>query len=449
MTIRIRHSDDHRRVASPLPPGHAEPRTPLKFDEPILPKLRAVFLSATEDGLFAANRAMLEWVRGHVTHRFVGTRKAEAIHLIDFDEGASNKFVVSDEVVFVGADTRRYDLVLWINGFPVVVGETKTPLDESRSWLDAAVDIHATYEARTPAFFVANALSFACDGKEFRYGAIGQAPEHWLPWSRTTDPIREPSLGGALRSAALLLRPRLLLDIIQVYTFFIRKATADGALAAKILPRYPQVESVEAIVERAHDQSRSQGLIWHHQGSGKTLLMAFAAAKLRMESSELNAPTIVVVLDRIDLLDQLHAEFRAVGIKDLVVAETGKKLHRVLANGQGGVVVTTVFRFANAGLLTNRSNIVVMVDEAHRTQDGRLGADLKAALPNATRIGLTGTPISQADRDTWNNFGHSGDPGNVLNHYSVERSINDGATLPVHVETRLVDYQIASAITVG
>src|SRR5665811_186246 len=107
-----------------------------------------------------------------------------------------------------------------------------------------------------------------------------------------------------------------------------------------------------------------------------------------------------------------------------------------------GVIVTTIFRFADAGLLNDRSNIVVMVDEAHRTQEGRLGADMRDALPNAKFIGLTGTPISTADRNTWATFGDPDDPEGVLNHYSVERSIADGATLPIHVETRLVDFQI-------
>jgi type I restriction enzyme, R subunit len=418
-------------------------RDPRRVDE-VMPKLRAVFLSVAEDGLFAANNHLLEWLRGHVTHRFVGMRQSVPIHLIDFNDARANTLIVSDEVVFVGADTRRYDLVLWVNGFPVVVGETKTPFEESASWLSGALDIHRWYENRTPGFFVSNALSFACDGKELRYGAIGQPPEHWLPWSTTTDPIREPSLAVALRSAELLLRPELLLDIVRTYTFFVRKATADGTAAVKVIPRYPQVETVDAIVDRARDPQRRQGLVWHHQGSGKTLLMAFAAAKLRLQASKLDAPTIVVVLDRIDLLDQLTQEFQAVGIADLTVADSSKKLRRMLTEGRRGVIVTTVFRFASAGLLSDRDNIVVLVDEAHRTQDGRLGEDLKTALPNATRIGLTGTPINDADRDTWNNFGHADDPGHVLNHYSVERSIADGATLPVHVETRLVDYHIAS-----
>jgi type I restriction enzyme R subunit len=216
-------------------------------------------------------------------------------------------------------------------------------------------------------------------------------------------------------------------------------------VAKKVIPRYPQVEAVEAIVARARDPLRDQALVWHHQGSGKTLLMAFAAAKLRQEATALDAPTIVVVLDRLDLFEQLTSEFRAVGVMDTALAESALELREMLTKGRRGVIVTTVFRFANAGVLSRRSNIIVLVDEAHRTQDGRLGRDLRAALPKATRIGLTGTPISIGIRDTWDNFGHPDDPGHVLSHYSVERSIVDGATLPVHVETRLVDFHIDAA----
>jgi type I restriction enzyme R subunit len=123
------------------------------------------------------------------------------------------------------------------------------------------------------------------------------------------------------------------------------------------------------------------------------------------------------------------------------VAETKEDLRRLLRDDARGVIVTTIFRFADAGLLNDRANIVVMVDEAHRTQEGRLGLDMRAALPNARFIGLTGTPISTADRNTWETFGDPADPEGVLNHYTVERSIADGATLPIHIETRLVAFQ--------
>ncbi len=169
--------------------------------------------------------------------------------------------------------------------------------------------------------------------------------------------------------------------------------------------------------------------------------MAFAAAKLRHQS-DLDAPTIVVVLDRLELIQQTKAEFESVGLSGLKTAEMKADLARMLGSDARGVIITTIFRFADAGLLNDRENIVVMVDEAHRTQEGRLGLDMRAALPNAKFIGLTGTPISTDDRDSWKMFGDDDDPGGALNHYSVKRSIHDCATLPVHVETRLVNFHV-------
>jgi type I restriction enzyme R subunit len=351
-----------------LNPAIAE--QPERVDE-VLPKLRAAILSVANDGIVEANRRMIEWLRGQQTIRFVGTDDFVPIHLIDFASPRSNALVVSTEVTYhPGTEERRYDLVLWVNGFPLVVGETKTPISESTSWLNGAGDIHSVYEVRTPGFFVPNVLSFATEGKEFRYGAIRQPAQDWLPWSRTTDPLGLPGLASALASAGLLLTPEMVLDILRTFTLFSRRSSTAGGYTAKIIPRYPQVEAVDAIVARVRDHNRRNGLIWHHQGSGKTLVMAFAAAKLR-QAADLDAPTILIVLDRLDLIEQVSSEFASVGLPGLKVAETKDQLRRLLREDSRGVIVTTIFRFADAGLLNNRPNIVVMVDEAHRTQEGR------------------------------------------------------------------------------
>ena len=149
--------------------------------------------------------------------------------------------------------------MLWVNGFPLVVGETKTPVSHTTSWLNAAGDIHGAYEVKTPGFFVPNVLSFATEGKEFRYGAIRQAAEMWLPWSRTTDELPLPGLASVLHSAALLLRPEMLLDIIRTYTLYSRRSSTAGGYTIKVIPRYPQVEAVEAIVARVRDLLGGRG----------------------------------------------------------------------------------------------------------------------------------------------------------------------------------------------
>lgn len=406
----------------------------------VLSKLRAVLLGVRNDGLVSANEEFVQWMCGRRTVKYIGTDKDAQVRIIDFENPRANTLRVTTEAKFqVGRESRRYDIVLWMNGLPLVVGEMKTPVGASVSWLNGATDIHNGYERKTPEFFVPNAFSFASEGREFHYGAVGQPPELWLNWSATTDPIMPPGLPAVLRSAELLLTPEMVLDILRSFTLYSSRATGAGAVRMKVIPRYPQVEAVAAIIARCRDPKKRQGLVWHHQGSGKTFAMAYAAAKLRHQT-DMDAPTIVVVLDRIELIQQTTQEFKSVGIQSLKVAESKEDLRRMLRDDARGVIITTIYRFAEAGQLNDRTNIVVMVDEAHRTQEGRLGLDMREALPNAKFIGLTGTPISTEDRNTWAMFGDDEDPEGALNHYSVERSIHDGATLPVHVETRLVNF---------
>jgi type I restriction enzyme R subunit len=411
--------------------------------EDVLTRLRAVLLAVGNDGLVATNEEMIAWLCGRRTRRFVDTEDYVPVRLVDFEHPERNSLVVSTEVTYhAGNEHRRYDLVLWVNGFPVVVGETKTPVEHHTSWFNGAKDIHDAYEVKTSAFFVPNILNFATEGKEFLYGAIRQPPQDWLPWSKTTEPPLLAGLPSVLHAAELLLAPAMVLDIVRTYTLFSRHSSTAGGYEVKVIPRYPQVEATDAIVARVKEPQRRQGLIWHHQGSGKTLVMAFVTAKLRQQM-DLDAPTILVVLDRLELIEQVRSEFTSVGIPSMKVAETKAELRQYLRDDDArGVIVTTIFRFADTGRLNDRANIVVLVDEAHRTQEGRLGLDMREALPNAKFFGLTGTPISTDDRNTWATFGDPSDPGGVLNHYSVERSIADGATLPIHIETRLVDFHV-------
>ncbi|HEX5559467.1 MAG TPA: HsdR family type I site-specific deoxyribonuclease [Gaiellales bacterium] len=407
----------------------------------VLPKLRAVGLSVIDDGLVTTNERMMSWLRGNEAVHFVGEDHPTPIRLIDFDDPGSNSLIVSREVVFKagGEKDRRYDIVMYVNGFPLAVGETKTPVKDKKSWLNAALDITETYEPRNPAMFVPNVLSFATEGKDFRYGPIGMPAVDWLPWSSTTDEMMGPGLKRALRSVELLLSPERILEILRDFTLYSIDGSGLTPRPIKIIPRYPQVEAVRRIVERATDPARHQGLLREHQGSGKTLLMAFAATKLLRAQ---HAPTIVIVLDRLDLDEQTTREFASAGLR-LKVAASRDDLRRMLGEeDRRGVIVTTIFRFREAGVLNDRSNISVFCDEAHRTQEGLLSKDMRDALPNATFIGLTGTPISTADRDTFERFGHPDDPGHLLHEYDDVRSIHDGATLQVISESRLVDLHI-------
>ena len=414
---------------------------PSRVDE-ILPILRAVVLSANTDGLVAANERMVTWMRGARTHKYMGTDAYVPVRLIDFDDLSNNCFVVSNQVtVGVGPKARRFDIVLWLNGLPVVPGETKSPVNAKESWLTGANDIHNVYETEWPSFFVPNILSFATEGREFHYGAVRQLPQEWLMWGSTEDPYDLDQAERVMRSVELLLHPAQLLAILRDFTLYDRPLVNGKPTHVKLIPRYPQVEGADAIYARVNDPTRQRGLLWHYQGSGKTLLMAFAALKLLNDES-IGGPTVLMVLDRIELVEQTVRQFTTVGLPTLRVAATKEDLRRMLAQDERGIIVTTIFRFEGAGFLNNRSNIIVMVDEAHRTQEGRLGTDMRTALPQAQFFGLTGTPIADLNRNTFKLFGEEDDPGWVLNQYSMERSITDGSSVPIHVEGRLVEYHV-------
>ncbi|MCL2653861.1 MAG: HsdR family type I site-specific deoxyribonuclease, partial [Propionibacteriaceae bacterium] len=228
-------------------------------------------------------------------------------------------------------------------------------------------------------------------------------------------------------------------DFLRYFTLF---ATDAKYRKIKVIARYQQFQATNLIVERVLGGQIKQGLIWHFQGSGKSLLMVFAAQKLRA-AAELVNPTVLIVVDRVDLDTQITGTFNASDVPGLVAAGSRAQLQTMLAQGARKVIITTIHKFAEApGVLDDRSNIIVMVDEAHRTQEGDLGAKMREALPNAFIFGLTGTPINKRDRNTFLWFGSPSDTGGYLSRYSFHDSIRDGATLPLHFEPRLSEIHI-------
>ena len=161
----------------------------------VISRLRAIILAVNEDGLVASNEEFIAWLCGRRTIKYIGTDLDVQVKLIDFENPAANTLRVTTEATFtIRRETRRYDIVLWINGIPLVVGEMKSPKLRNVSWLNGAIDINGAYEVKTPQFFVPNVLAFASEGREFRYGAIAQPPELWLNWSKTSDEIAPPGL---------------------------------------------------------------------------------------------------------------------------------------------------------------------------------------------------------------------------------------------------------------
>ena len=404
--------------------------------------LRAILLTVQADGLVRANENFTAWLRGEKTMPFGPNGEHVPVRLVDTANPAGNRLVVTNQWVYqAGSVEKRFDVVFVVNGLPIVIGEAKTPTRSAVTWFDGAFQVNEIYEKQVPAMFVPNVFSFATEGKLFRYGSIRMPIDIWGPW-RTRENEPEGSLADVRRTVESMLRPAVVLDILQSFTVF---ATDKKHRRIKIIGRYQQYFTVNQIVERVVTGKTKKGLIWHFQGSGKTLLMVFAAQKLRLHP-KLGNPTVIIVVDRIDLDTQITSTFNAADVPNMVGVATRQELQALLGQDVRKVLITTIHKFGEAdGRLNERSNIIVMVDEAHRTQEGDLGRKMREALPNAFLFGLTGTPINRADRNTYWAFGANEDEKGYMSRYSFQESIRDKATLPLHFEAPEVKLKIDRA----
>ena len=405
----------------------------------VLYRLRAIIMGVRSDGLVKANEEFAAWLTGEKSMPFGENGEHVTIKLIDFDDLEQNQYVVTQQYTFrAGKAEKRADLVLLINGMPLVLIEAKTPVRSSESWLDGALQVHNDYERNVPELFVSNVLSVATEGKEYRYGSIGMPIEFWGPWRLENDDAL-PSMEQVEKAITSMLRPRVVLDLLVNFTSY---ATHKGRQHIKIIARYQQYEGANKLVERVVAGHPKKGLIWHFQGSGKSLLMLFAARKLRLHPA-LKNPTVMIVVDRVDLDTQISGTFYASDAPNLVKAESRMALQDLLEKDVRKIIITTIFKFGEAeGVLNARDNIIVLVDEAHRTQEGDLGRKMRDALPNAFLFGLTGTPINRADKNTFYAFGAEEDANGYLSRYGFEDSVRDGATKELHFELRLLDLHI-------
>lgn len=404
-----------------------------------------------------------------------GTLTAGKVSLINFERPEQNDWlVVSQFVVIAGQYNRRPDVVVFVNGLPLGVIELKAP-GSGNATLVGAFNQLQTYKKQIPALFNTNALLVTSDGITARVGSLSADLERFMPW-RTTDgkdvaPKGAPELSTLIEG---VFEQRRLLDMLCHFTVF----GETGSGLAKIIAGYHQFHAVIRAVDstlRASSQwqgvqedprdyglpsvktqakgDRRAGVIWHTQGSGKSLLMAFYAGQLVKHPAMAN-PTLVVLTDRNDLDDQLFATFSM--CRDLirqtpVQADSREDLTRLLARASGGVIFTTLQKFGETSqALTDRRNVVVIADEAHRSQYGfRAKVDAKTgeisygfakylrdALPNASFIGFTGTPIEADDVNTPAVF------GNYIDVYDISRAVEDGATVPIYYESRLARIEL-------
>lgn len=408
----------------------------------VIYKLRAILISVGQVGLVKANEEFFKWMTGDKTMPFGENNRHVPVRLIDFEIIANNTYVITNQYRIHSRETKIPDIVLLINGIPVVIGEAKTPIRPSVSWLDGAHEIHDVYENAVPQLFVPNILSFATEGKELFYGSIRCPLELWAPWRLQND---EDALAKHLgleeigKELSDLLNSKRLLDILQNFSLFTSNKKKHRI---KIICRFQQYEGANLIVQRVKEGLIKKGLIWHFQGSGKSLLMVFAAQKLRRDP-ELKSPTVIVLVDRTDLDTQITGTFNAADVPNVETTESISELQTLLERDTRKIIISMIHKFKDAKPNMNtRDNIIVLVDEAHRTQEGELGRQMRAALPNAFLFGLTGTPVNKADKNTFWAFGATEDQGGYLSRYTFQDSLRDDATLPLHFEPRLVDVHV-------
>ncbi|HEY7942716.1 MAG TPA: type I restriction endonuclease subunit R, partial [Candidatus Limnocylindrales bacterium] len=373
-----------------------------------------------------------------------GRVAGERIRLIDLDRpGANDWLAVNQFTVIEGGENRRPDVVLFVNGLPLVLMELKDPTTEGADIWSAFNQLQ-TYKSKIPGIFDYNELLIASNAVEARFGSLTSGREWFMRW-RTIDgvelaPMVLPELEVLIRG---LLSPQRLLEYLR--HFVVYEDELSGT--AKKLAGYHQFHAVNRAVEATVAASRPAGdrragVVWHTQGSGKSLTMAFFSGRLVLEPA-LENPTIVVLTDRNDLDDQLFGTFtRCAELLRQRPVQAGSATHlkRLLSVASGGVVFTTIQKFLpdEGGVrfprLTDRRNVVVIADEAHRSQydfiDG-FARNIRDALPNATFIGFTGTPIELADRSTPAVF------GDYIDIYDITRAVDDGATVPIYYESRL------------
>lgn len=369
------------------------------------------------------NREAHTWMRGEQSVFVPEENRERNLKVIDFENPENNLFHVTDEwyqkgVVF----NNRADVVFLINGIPVALAELKDATKQDGVAL--GVDQIRRYHRETPEMFVATQVFEVTQLLDFYYGVTWNTSRKGLFNWRDEQPGNYEC-----KVKAFFNRPRFL-RLVRDYVIFM---TENDELTKKIL-RQHQTRAVEKVIQRVAEPTKRRGLIWHTQGSGKTLTMLTVAAKLLRETRGTEKPTVLMLIDRNELEGQLLKNIDGYGIKTVRVADSKKTLQEVLASDYRGLVVSMIHKFDDIPANINtRESVVVLVDEAHRTTGGDLGNYLMGALPNATYIGFTGTPIDRLSRGegTFKVFGGDDEQG-YLDKYSIAESIADGTTVTLN-----------------
>lgn len=390
-----------------------------------------------------------EWqrkLRGGYSRRLSGENRDSPIALIDFKQPGRNAFHVVRQLRVAAQRTRIPDIVLFVNGIPLVVIEAKSPLKTTAKAEEAFEQIKQ-YERDIPRLFVPNAFNIITDGVKTEYGATGGKAQFYGPWPDAW-PCKNSDFSDDLsKDLWCLAEPSRLLDILAHFIAF--ETDPETGEKIKKISRYQQFRAVNKAVQRVAEGEHRKGLIWHTQGSGKSLTMVFLALKLKthltLDAPTLANPNILVLTDRIDLDNQISGTFAACGLPNPTQAGSVAELREAVARGGNGqILLSTIFKFAGSkDPIPNSDNWIVLVDECHRTQEKDLGAYLQATLPDAHFYGFTGTPIKSTDKDTYARF--SIEEETYLDKYGIDDAVYDGATVPILYEGRKTDWSINEA----
>lgn len=409
--------------------------------------------------LLQKNITFMDYLQNGVPVKYFvgGAERSNLVYLIDFKNPDNNDFTVINQWTIIENSEKRPDVILFVNGLPLVVAELKSPSREETD-VSAAYRQLKNYMYEIPSLFIYNAICVMSDMTTSKAGTITSGEDRYMEW-KTTDGCYENTQYAQFDTFFEgLFEKKRFLDIIKNFICF----NVDGQNTFKILAGYHQYFAVKKAVsstKHATETDGKGGVFWHTQGSGKSLSMVFYAHYLQ---EALESPTIVVITDRNDLDDQLYGQFAR--CKDFLRqtpqhAESRKHLTELLAGRQAnGIIFTTMQKFEESSeALSERRNIVVMADEAHRGQYGltekvvvkeKSNGELEAktiigtariirdSLPNATYIGFTGTPISSKDRSTREVF------GNYIDIYDMTQAVEDGATRPVYYESRVINLKL-------
>lgn len=369
------------------------------------------------------NLFVWEYLKGVKTIFVPAEKRERNVRFIDTDHPASNSLLITDEFSFTnGTRTIRADIVFLINGIPVFFVETKAA--HKKGGIAEALDQIRRYHRDCPELMSVLQLYTLTHIIRYYYSAT------WNTSKKTLFNWKEETPGNYETLVKSFCDPSRLVPLISDGILFTRQ---DDELK-KVVLRQHQIRAVTKIVERSAETGRVRGLVWHTQGSGKTYTMIVAAQKILTDPVFQN-PTVLMLVDRNELESQLFGNLDSVGIRHLEVAESRQHLLDLLSGDQRGLIVSMIHKFDGMpASVSTRRNIVVLVDEAHRTTTGTMGTYLMAALPNATIIGFTGTPIDQTayGQGTFLTFGRDDPPKGYLDKYSIAESIQDGTTVPLH-----------------